>query len=81
MIENSVMLETPMKRIYSIFVVALLGAQPALAYKYVGLNGPGETDNNNTVEAIPQLRAAACAPATALRDIEKAIWQDSELYQ
>ena len=60
-----------MKRIYSIFVITLLLAQPAFAYKYVGDNGPGGNDNgNDTVEAVPQLRASACAPATALRDIE-----------
>ncbi|MBM55786.1 MAG: hypothetical protein CMB32_04430, partial [Euryarchaeota archaeon] len=64
------MLDTHMKRIYSILVIALLAAQPALAYKYVGDSGPGGTDNNDAVEALPQLRASACAPATALRDIE-----------
>ena len=81
-----------MKRIYSILVVALLAAQPALAYKYIAVDGPGETDNNSTVEAIPQLRASACAPATALRDIEwnnvkalietgGSLWQDRALSQ
>ena len=43
---------------------------PALAYKYTGPNGPGETANDTDVAALPQTRAAACAPATALRDLE-----------
>jgi len=60
-----------MKRIISIFAIALL-AQPVLAYKYVGNSGPGATDdsNNNGTTVLPQLRSAACAPATALKDIE-----------
>ena len=60
-----------MKRILSIFAIALL-AQPVLAYKYVGNSGPGATDdsNNNGTTVLPQLRSAACAPATALKDIE-----------
>ena len=60
-----------MKRIYSILIATLLAASPAFAYKYVGANGPGGADTGNgSVEAMPQLRASACAPATALRDIE-----------
>jgi len=66
----NIMLENQMKRIYSILVVALLAAQPMLAYKYVPAGNPGETNNDNNVEALPQQRSAACAPATALRDIE-----------
>jgi len=60
-----------MKRILSLFAVVLL-AQPLLAYKYVGDPIPGANDdsNNNSTEVLPQLRSAACAPATALRDIE-----------
>ena len=60
-----------MKRILSIFAVALI-AQPLFAYKYVGNGGPGATDNSNNNGSVvqPQLRSAACAPATALRNIE-----------
>ncbi|MEZ7817369.1 MAG: T9SS C-terminal target domain-containing protein, partial [Flavobacteriales bacterium] len=60
-----------MKRILSLFAVVLI-AQPLLAYKYVGDPVPGANDdsNNNSTEVLPQLRSAACAPATALRDIE-----------
>ena len=60
-----------MKRILSLFAVVLF-AQPLLAYKYVGDPIPGANDNsnNNSTEVLPQLRSAACAPATALRDIE-----------
>jgi len=60
-----------MKRILSIFAVVLI-AQPLFAYKYVGNGGPGATDNsnNNGPVVLPQLRSAACAPATALRNIE-----------
>jgi len=61
-----------MKRILSLFAVVLI-AQPLLAYKYVGDPVPGANDdsNNNSTEVLPQLRSAACAPATALRDIER----------
>ncbi|MEZ7836905.1 MAG: T9SS C-terminal target domain-containing protein, partial [Flavobacteriales bacterium] len=60
-----------MKRILSIFAIALI-AQPLFAYKYVGNGGPGATDNSNNNGSVvqPQLRSAACAPATALRNIE-----------
>ena len=58
-----------MKRILSIFAVALI-AQPLFAYKYVGNGTPGATDNTNGANVQPQLRSAACAPATALRNIE-----------
>ena len=60
-----------MKRILSIFAVVLI-AQPLFAYKYVGNGGPGATDNSNNNGSVvqPQLRSAACAPATALRNIE-----------
>jgi len=60
-----------MRRILSIFAIVLI-AQPLLAYKYVGNGGPGATDNSNNNGSVvqPQLRSAACAPATALRNIE-----------
>ncbi|MGY8916778.1 MAG: T9SS type A sorting domain-containing protein [Flavobacteriales bacterium] len=80
-----------MKRILSIFAVVLI-AQPLLAYKYVGNSGPGITDNTNGSTIQPQLRSAACAPATALRNIEwnnvkalietgGSLWQDRAISQ
>jgi len=42
-------------------------ASTAWGYKYVGAGTPGETAGSNTQ---PALRAAACAPATGLRDLE-----------
>ena len=60
-----------MNRIISIVAVLLI-AQPLFAYKYIGNGGPGARDNSNTNGNTnqPQLRSAACAPATALRNIE-----------
>ena len=59
-----------MKRILSLFAIVLL-AQPLLAYKYVSsIPGANDDSNNNGTSVLPQLRSAACAPATALRDIE-----------
>jgi hypothetical protein len=42
-------------------------ASTAWGYKYVGAGTPGETAGSATQ---PALRAAACAPATGLRDLE-----------
>ena len=42
-------------------------ASTAWGYKYMGAGTPGETAGSNTQ---PALRAAACAPATGLRDLE-----------
>ena len=55
-----------MNRILS-FTALCLMASTAWGYKYVGAGTPGETAG-----IAPQinLRAAACAPATALRDLE-----------
>ena len=58
-----------MKHILSFFAIALI-AQPILAYKYVGIGGPGATGGSTGTTVVPQLRSAACAPATALRNIE-----------
>jgi hypothetical protein len=55
-----------MNRILS-FSALFLFASTAWGYKYVGAGTPGETAGSNTQ---PALRAAACAPATGLRDLE-----------
>jgi len=55
-----------MNRILS-FSALFLVASTAWGYKYVGAGTPGETAGSNTQ---PALRAAACAPATGLRDLE-----------
>ena len=55
---------------------ALLTAGDAMAYKYVGPNGPGVAGPNatgttgGTVAAQPRSVAAACAPAAALKNLE-----------
>ena len=51
-----------------LFLSAALLSTQALAYKYVGPNVNGTDTNNGNTQ--PALRAAACAPATALRDLE-----------
>ena len=55
-----------MNRILTLTTLCLLGST-AWGYKYVGEGTPGETAGSNTQ---PALRAAACAPATGLRDLE-----------
>ncbi len=55
---------------FTILLTAALLSSPAWAYKYVGPNGPGANNQDDQVTAQPQTRAAACAPATALRDLE-----------
>ena len=55
-----------MNRILSLSALCLI-ASTAWGYKYVGAGTPGETAGSN---AQPALRAAACAPATGLRDLE-----------
>ena len=55
---------------FTLLLTAALLSSPAWAYKYVGPNGPGATDQTNEVTAEPATRAAACAPATGLRDLE-----------
>ena len=55
-----------MNRILSLSALCLI-ASTAWGYKYVGTGTPGETAGSN---AQPALRAAACAPATGLRDLE-----------
>ena len=55
---------------------ALLTAGDAMAYKYVGPNGPGAAGpnatggGNGTMAAQPRSVAAACAPAAALKNLE-----------
>ncbi len=56
---------------------ALITSGDALAYKYVGPNGPGAAGPNATGEtngtlgaAQPRSVAAACAPAAALKNLE-----------
>ena len=56
-------------RITLLLTAALLSTS-AFAYKYVGPEGPGANNSNDIVSAEPATRAAACAPATALRDLE-----------
>ena len=55
-----------MNRILSLSAFCLM-ASTAWGYKYVGAGTPGETADSH---AQPALRAAACAPATGLRDLE-----------
>ena len=55
-----------MIRIFTLTAFALLAGQ-AWGYKYVPEGTPGETAGSNNQ---PALRAAACAPATGLRDLE-----------
>ena len=55
-----------MNRILTFSALCLM-ASTAWGYKYVGAGTPGETAGSNTQ---PALRAAACAPATGLRDLE-----------
>ena len=55
-----------MNRILSLSAFCLM-ASTAWGYKYVGAGNPGETADSH---AQPALRAAACAPATGLRDLE-----------
>ena len=55
---------------FTLLLTAALLSSSAWAYKYVGPNGPGATDQTNEVTAEPATRAAACAPATGLRDLE-----------
>ena len=55
---------------FTLLLTAALLSSPAWAYKYVGPNGPGANDQTNEVTAEPATRAAACAPATGLRDLE-----------
>ena len=55
-----------MNRIFSFSVLCLV-ASTAWGYKYVGAGTPGGTAGQNLQ---PALRAAACAPATGLRDLE-----------
>ena len=65
-------------RILSIALgAAMLTSGDAMAYKYVGANGPGEAgpnatgDTNGTLGAAqPRTVAAACAPAAALKNLE-----------
>jgi hypothetical protein len=52
----------------SLIITAALITTQGLAYKYTGPNVNG-TDSNGASQQ-PALRAAACAPATALRDLE-----------
>ena len=56
-------------RITLLLTAALLSTS-AFAYKYVGPEGPGANNSDDIVSAEPATRAAACAPATALRDLE-----------
>ena len=53
-----------------ILLTAALLSTPAFAYKYAGPEGPGAHNSDDQVTAEPATRAAACAPATALRDLE-----------
>ncbi|OUU15503.1 MAG: hypothetical protein CBC05_10480 [Crocinitomicaceae bacterium TMED45] len=55
-----------MNRILSLSALCFI-ASTAWGYKYVGAGTPGETAGSH---AQPALRAAACAPATGLRDLE-----------
>ena len=55
-----------MNRILSLSALCFI-ASTAWGYKYVGAGTPGETVGSH---AQPALRAAACAPATGLRDLE-----------
>lgn len=55
---------------FTLLLTAALLSSPAWAYKYVGPNGPGANNQDDQVTAQPETRAAACAPATALRDLE-----------
>ena len=64
-----IMQENQIKTILSCIIVAVLAVQPTLAYKYIPVGGPGGTGDNEG-QVTSQLRSAACAPATALRDIE-----------
>ena len=57
-----------MTRFSLLLAAVLLGGQ-AWAYKYTGSLG-GASHSDNTVTEEPALRAAACSPATALRDLE-----------
>jgi len=63
------MTKNQMKTILSFIAVAVFSVQPALAYKYIPVGGPGGADDNEG-QVTAQHRSAACAPATALRDIE-----------
>ena len=56
-------------RITLLLTAALLSTS-AFAYKYAGPEGPGAHNGDDQVTAEPATRAAACAPATALRDLE-----------
>ncbi len=79
---------------YSTLIIALFVTQSMFAYKYVGWGNPddggGQTDQQSGV--LQQTRAAACAPATGLQDLEwnnvKALietggsmWQDRSISQ
>ena len=77
-----------MNRILSLSAFCLM-ASTAWGYKYVGAGNPGETADSH---AQPALRAAACAPATGLRDLEwnnvralietgGSLWQDRAISQ
>jgi len=61
-----------MVRISLITALVLVLSNPVAAYKYVGNNGqnnPGMAGGNNSSEAL-ESRAAQCAPANGLRDLE-----------
>ena len=55
-----------MNRIITLSALCLM-ASTSWGYKYMGAGTPGENEGSNTQ---PALRAAACAPATGLRDLE-----------
>ncbi|MDZ4752134.1 MAG: T9SS type A sorting domain-containing protein [Flavobacteriales bacterium] len=67
-----------MNRLMKLVLIALVvfSGREALAYKYSGENtdGGGATNTNNNVDQ-QNTRAAACAPATGLRDLE---WNNVE---
>jgi hypothetical protein len=54
----------------TLLLTAALVSTSTFAYKYVGPDGPGAHNSNHEVAAESETRAAACAPATALRDLE-----------
>jgi hypothetical protein len=60
-----------------LFAFVAIGSREAYAYKYVGGNtdGGGESHPENNGTNAVSTRAAACAPATGLRDLE---WNNVE---
>jgi hypothetical protein len=57
----------------STLALAILISSSVYAYKYVGsapTDGPGLTTNNGNGQQEGEVRAASCAPATALLDLE-----------